>query len=198
MPSPSRPIVFAERLQLLLEQDLVTPPVTDFGVVVAEALAGGWRAFDHVFVVGLAAGDFPQRTTAGGILDRDDRRALIAAGLPIDEPDAWRGRESELFRVICAAPRQMLTLSWPVMDAAGREVARSAFVDEAAATLARGRGIADDDDALEEAGILERVPTNHALVPGFPVANDAAAIAHARNSAALENARTRSRTHGTV
>lgn len=182
--------VFTERLQLLLEQDLVTPPETDFGVVVAEAFAAGWRAFDHMFVIGLSAGDFPQRPTAGGILDRDERRALIAAGLPIDEPDAWRARENELFRVLCAAPRQMLTLSWPVMDAAGREVARSAFVDEAATTLARARGIEDDDDALEKAGVLERIPTNEALVPGFPVANDAAAIVHARSVSARENART--------
>jgi hypothetical protein len=182
--------VFAERLQLLLEQDLVTPPVTDFGVVVAEALAAGWRPFDHVFVIGLSAGDFPQRPTAGGILDRDDRRALIAAGLPLDEPDAWRARENELFRVICAAPRQSLTLSWPVMDAAGREVARSAFVDEAAATLARGLGINDDDDELENAGVLERVAINESLVHGFPVANDAEGISHVRAVSTRENVRT--------
>ena len=191
--SDSEPIaadVFSERLQLLLEQDLVTPPVTDFGVVVAEALAAGWRAFDHVFVIGLSAGDFPQRPTVGGILDRDDRRALIDAGLPIDAPDAWRARENELFRVICAAPRLALTLSWPVMDAEGHEVARSAFVDEAAAALARARGIEDDDDVLEKAGVLGRIPTNEALVPGFPVANDADAITHAHSVSARENTRT--------
>jgi RecB family exonuclease len=76
------------------------------------------------------------------------------------------------------------------MDAAGREVARSAFVDEAAAVLARSRGIEDDDDALEKVGVLERIPTNEALVSGFPVANDSAAIVHARSVSARENART--------
>lgn len=186
---------FAERLRLLLEQDLITPPATDFGVVVGEALATGWRAFDHVFVVGLSAGAFPQRPAPGGLLDRDDRLALIAAGVTLDDPDAWRLREQELFRVICAAPRQALTLSWPVMDASGRDVARSAFVDEAAVTLARALGVPDNDastdDALAAAGVLERVPTNEALVAGFPVASDTAAIAHARAGASRENARTR-------
>lgn len=184
--APVDAATFASRLELLLEQDLITPPLTDFGVVVAEALAAGWRAFDHVFVIGLSAGNFPQRPGTGGILDDDDRRALIAAGLHLDAPDAWRGRENELFRVVCAAPRASLTLSWPVMDAGGRDTARSAFVDEAAALLARSLGVADDDDALAKAGVLERVPTYEALVPGFPVARSAAAIAHAPATARRE------------
>jgi ATP-dependent helicase/nuclease subunit B len=180
---------FGERLDLLLDHDLITPPTTDFGVVVGEALAAGWRSFDHVFVLGLSAGTFPQRPSPGAILDRDDRRALIDAGLPLDPPDAWRSREQELFRVVCAAPTHTLTLSWPVMDAAGREVTRSAFVDEAASTLARSLSIENEDDALESAGILERIPTNAALVRGFPVANTSAAIDHARVLAARENDR---------
>ena len=189
--TPMDAAMFAGRLQLLLEQDLITPPLTDFGVVVAEALAAGWRAFDHVFVVGLSSGTFPQRPGAGGILDDDDRRALIAAGLPLDAPDAWRGRERELFRVVCAAPRTALTLSWPVMDAGGRDTARSAFVDEAAAVLARAHGVEDNDEALEKAHVLERVPTYEALVPGFPVARDAQVIALARAAAEREKGRSK-------
>jgi ATP-dependent helicase/DNAse subunit B len=182
---------FDESFDRLVDQDLITPPTTDFGVVVGEALAAGWRAFDHVFVIGLSAGVFPQRPASGGILDHDDRRALIAAGLPIDPPDAWRGREQELFRVICAAPRETLTLSWPVMDSAGREVTRSAYVDEAASVLARARSVVNEDDALENAGVLERVPTNETLVRDYPVANDAAALDHARIAAERENIRSR-------
>ena len=192
--SDSTPIdaaTFDQRLKLLLEQDLITPPATDFGVVVSEALAAGWRAFDHVFVVGLSAGEFPNRPTPGAILDRDDRRALIAAGLMMDAPDAWRDRERELFRVVCAGARVQLTLSWPVMDASGREVARSAYVDEAAAVLARHSGVVGTDDELVQSGLLERIATNEMLVSGYPVARDAAAIAHARIVAAVERDRTR-------
>ncbi|MDP1889515.1 MAG: PD-(D/E)XK nuclease family protein [Gemmatimonadaceae bacterium] len=187
--APVDAATFASRLQLLLEQDLVTPPATDFGVVVAEALAASWRAFEHVFVVGLSAGVFPQRPSTSGLLDRDARMALNAAGLPLDAPDAWRDRESQLFRVACAGARTTLTLSWPVMDPGGREVARSAFADEAAAALARALGVDDTDEALEKAGVLERVPTQLALVPGFPVAADADAVAHARAAADREHAR---------
>ncbi len=187
--APIDAATFGGRFKLLLDQDLITPPETEFGVTVGEALAVGWRAFDHVFAIGLSAGVFPQRSVSEGILDGDDRRALIAAGLPLDAPDAWRPRESELFRVVCAAPRQTLTLSWPVMDADGRDVARSAFADEAAAALARSRGLQEEDDVLEEAGILERMPTNQALVPRYPVARDAAAVAHAREAAARERDR---------
>ena len=188
--APVDAAAFAGRFGLLLDEDLITPPETDFGVAVGEALSLGWRAFDHVFVIGLAAGEFPQRSATGGILDADDRRALIAAGLPLDAPDAWRGRESELFRVVCAGAREVLTLSWPVMDAGGRDVARSAFADEAAAALARAHGVEDDDDELVTAGVLERMPTNQALVPGFPVARDAAAVSHARQVAEREKRRT--------
>ena len=181
--------VFAERLRLVLDQDLITPPVTDFGVVVAEALAAGWRAFDYVFVIGLTAGAFPQRPGADRILDQADRSALIAAGLPLDDPDAWRARERALFRVICAAPSTSLTLSWPVMDAEGREVARSAFVDEAAALLSHAAGVPDTDEALEAAGVLERIPTNVALVADFPVAESAFRVALAKIARRCEDER---------
>ena len=183
---------FGDRLALMLAQDLITPPSTDFGVVVAEALAAGWRSFAHVFVVGLASGAFPKRPAPGALFDPVERRALSAAGLALDPVDAWRDRERELFRVLCAGARETLTLSWPAMDAEGREVARSAYVDEAVATLARREGVAEADevdDALVAKGLLTIVPTHEQLVPRFPVARDAGAVAHAREAAARELAR---------
>lgn len=184
---------FLDRLTLMLAQDLITPPETDFGVVVAEALAAGWRAFDYVFVAGLSAGNFPRRSAPSQLFDADEREALIAAGLALDAPNAWRERERELFRVLCAGARVSLTLSWPAMDAEGREVARSAFVDEAAAVLARAQAIPDgeqQDAGLEREGLLVRFPTSDALVAGFPVAADSAAIEHARGAADRERDRT--------
>lgn len=163
---------FVDRLLLILAQDLITMPETDAGVVVAEALAAGWRAFDHLFVVGMSAGSFPKRPADGVLLDADEREALRAAGLPLDASDAWRDRERALFDVLCAAPRESLTLSWPALDGEGRETARSAFVD---VLLSRGE-------------IEEDAPEN-VLIAGFPVADDAAAVAHARVVAARETAR---------
>ena len=183
---------FAERFALMLSQDLITPPLTDFGVVVAEALAAGWRSFAHLFVVGLSAGAFPRRPAAGPLFDPRERRALELVGLALDPVDAWRAREQELFRVLCAGARETLTLSWPAMDADGREVARSTYVDEAASVLARRDGIAAGDDqdmALIASGTLRRIATHEQLVPGFPVVTNAAGFRQAQEGALRERAR---------
>lgn len=186
---------FAERLGVLLDEDLVTLPASDFGVVVAEALATGWRAFDHVFVAGLTAGEFPVRPGRDVLLDTDERKALIANGLPLDAPDAWRARERALFDVLCAAPRSQLTLSWSATDLDGRDVARSAFVDDIVARLAGELGAAraadDDDQALISAGILERVPSHAVITRGFPSVRDAATLTRAEEIGARERQRSR-------
>ncbi len=195
--TPSPPLLaadFANRFALMLRQDLITPPATDFGVVVTEALAGGWRSVAHLFVVGLSAGAFPRRPTPGPLFDPAERRLLAGAGLALDPVDAWRSRERELFRVLCAGARATLTLSWPAMDADGREVSRSTFVDEAIAVIARQEGLAENDDldqTLRARGVLTVVATHEQLVPGFPVVRSAAALARARQSAARERDRTR-------
>ncbi len=193
-----RPIdatVFVSRLSLLLASDLITQPETGYGVVVSEALAGAWRSFDHVFVAGLSAGAFPQRATASTVLTDADRHGLIAAGLPLDAPEAWRDREQELFRVLCAAPRHTLTLSWPAMDADGREVVRSAYVDAVADILLQMRGD-DREEDLETDATLVRMLPQQVFTPGFPIlprAETARVLAHAQQAAATEAARSRLR-----
>lgn len=160
---------FVDRLSLILAQDLITMPRTDAGVLVSEALAAGWRSFDHVFVVGLSLGSFPKRPSEGLLLHADEREALRAKGIPLDPSDAWRARERELFRVICAAPRSSLTLSWPALDAEGRETARSAYVDL----------VAGNTD-------VEVIQPDQVLTPGYPVARDSQALSQGREAAARE------------
>lgn len=172
---------FVDRLLLILAQDLITMPETDAGVVVAEALAAGWRAFDHLFVVGMSAGSFPKRPADGLLLDSEEREALRAAGLPLDAADAWRDRERALFDVLCAAPRESLTLSWPALDGEGRETARSAYIDLL---------LADAD--------LEVDAPEQVLVAGFPIVDSEAAVAQARTAATreLERAEREARSEG--
>ena len=180
--SPCDASSFGQRFALVLDADLITQPETGFGVVVAEALAVGWRAFDHLFVVGMAAGEFPRRPPPSALFAERDRRALIALGLPLDPADAWRTREQELFRVLCAGPSTTLTLSWPGMDSEGREMSRSSYVDVVIDQLHDG-----------ESRIV-RVPTQRILTPGFPlVARDfeAHAKAQVQHNIGIESTRSR-------
>jgi hypothetical protein len=184
---------FAQRLTLALDEDLIAQPESSFGVVVAEALAAGWRAFDHLFIVGMSAGAFPRRLPPSPVFGARERSAVRAAGIAIEPPDQWRQREEELFRVLCAAPRERLTISWPAMDADGREVARSAFVDDAI-TAAMQAASVTDEAALQTSGVMTRVAAEEVVTDGYPVlARDCAdsALAQARRVSAIEAMRSR-------
>lgn len=96
-----------------------------------------------------------------------------------------------------------LTLSWPSMDASGREVARSSYVDEiidvAVAAIAFREAVAESGDdelrmsLLVEHGVLVQLPTQQVLTPGFPLlarGYEDEALAHATHVASIERART--------
>lgn len=144
------------------------------GVQVLEALAAAHRGFDHVFLVGLESGIVPRRVPRSFLLAPDDRVALVAKGLPIDTPADWEQRERELFRVLVAAARRSITLSWSRTGAAGETTVRSPFIDAVA-----------ECSTPEEIGIA----SSAVLTPGLPVVRDAAVAAHAARAARIERAR---------
>ena len=187
---------FRALLDPLLTTDIVTEADTGFGVVVGEAMATAWRSFDHVFVAGLVAEEFPSRATVSPLMRDEDRLALIQAGLVIDEPRQWAAREEQLFRTLCASPRTTLTLSWSCMSGDGREVNRSRFIDDVAALLCPplvGDEM-DADQALSAAGLLVRVTPQQVIIDGYPLiaGTDARETAmHAISAADIEKRRTR-------
>ena len=124
------PGAFAARLRALCAGDVALWTETQHGVQLFEGPAAAYRAFDHVFVVGLESGQFPQRAPRSPLLGAWERERLVEAGLPLDPANAWDQRERELFRVLGAGAGTRLTLSWSRCDESGREVVRSAFVDE--------------------------------------------------------------------
>ena len=183
---------FLPQFDQLLDADVLHDTRTDFGVVVGEAMAMAWRAFDHVFVAGLQSDAFPLPSPVSPILRDEDRVALIAAGLPLDDPVAWPEREQELFRALCAAPRRSLTLSWSGSDGAGHEVLRSRFVDEVVDCLCPGAD--KPEQALMEAKVFTHMATQQVVIPGYPLitGTDAASTAmHAAVVSAREQRRTR-------
>jgi hypothetical protein len=145
---------FRARLAEVLSGDAVLWTATQRGVRVLEAHAAAYRSFDHVFLVGLSADRFPVRPPASPILDAPDREALIAAGLPLETHAAWNARERELFRVLVAASREPVTVSYPRLDASGWEAVRSALVDTLAAQL-----------PLDE----EHAPADRVVTAGVPL-----------------------------
>ncbi|MGE0552550.1 MAG: PD-(D/E)XK nuclease family protein [Gemmatimonadales bacterium] len=145
-----------ERLGTVLGGDAALWTTCRRGVQVLEGLAAAYRHFDHLLLVGLEAGTFPTRRPRSPILHEEDRRALVAAGVPLDLEPIWEEREESLFRsLVLGAPS--VHLSHAVLDASGREVIGSAFLDDAA----RIPGVAETS-----------IPTSRVLSPGFPLFDD--------------------------
>lgn len=188
---------FSAQLSIVLSEDLILQPETGFGVVVAEGFAAGWRSFQHLFVVGLASGEFPLPMPVSPLLSDGDRTSLIAAGLPLDPTSAWRSRERELFRVLCAAPTDSLVLSWPAMSSEGREVARSSYVQELIDEAALAAGPLEGeqpDETLQRVSKMLSVPPQEVITDGFPIVarlRTIESIEHARRVSAIERERLR-------
>lgn len=104
---------------------------TDFGdapqTLEAATLAAADRmrlaAPSHVFVVGLAEGEFPRQVGYSGLLTHEDRERLVAHG--IEMPGSFENRillEDMFFYRALTAPSRALYLSWPARLAAGARV----------------------------------------------------------------------------
>jgi hypothetical protein len=120
---------FLERLRIMLGGDVALWTETARGVVVAEALAASHRSFDHVFLVGMNAGQFPRRAPSSLLLAERDRQALRAAGLPLETAPEWEARERTLFRTLVGGARRSLTVSYRRLDDLGGLANPSAFVE---------------------------------------------------------------------
>ncbi len=167
---------FQAQLAELLTGDVAYWSRSMRGVRVLEAFAAAYRAFDHVFIVGLEAGLFPVRAPVSPLLDEAERQELATLGLPFESRAVWDRRERELFRTLTAAARRSLTASYSRLDASGREVTRSAFADQ----LAEDRG----------AGEVV-VPASAVLTPGARIFRDGDGLAHARHALGIERVRER-------
>ena len=161
-------------LREMMTGDIPLWTTVRLGVQVLEGLAAAYRPFEHVFVIGLEAGRFPVRPPRSPVLDREDREALVAAGLPLELDDAWESRERELFRSLCACAGAKLTLSYARLDVSGREVIPSTFVD------------AVGDVA---AVVLTEIDTSRVMTPGLPLVRSRGAAEHAHRAAKIERVR---------
>ena len=99
---------------LLRSSDLGHIPQTLDAVVLASAGKMRLDEPDHVFVLGLAEGEFPTAPSESGLLTHADRDALMANA--IDLPDCFENRiirEQVCFYKALTAPAKGLWMSWP-------------------------------------------------------------------------------------
>lgn len=169
---------FHEELTAFLSGDAALWTPANRGVQVLEGPAAAYRCFDHLFVVGLQAGDFPALAPRSSIIDETEREELAAAGLPVDRREVWDAREQELFRVLVAGAQRSLTLSFARFDEKGRDVVASSFVEAA-------RDVADCSSV--------EIATSKVVVDGTPLYSTAEALSHAVHGATIERIRETSR-----
>ena len=105
------------------------------GVLLAPMHSLHGLRFAHVFVGGLAEGEFPAPRRSGGFLDRRGRDLLQAGGL--DLPPERRATEDELWATASSRAGTGLSLWRPRFDAGGRPRAASWYWHDAATTGAR-------------------------------------------------------------
>jgi RecB family exonuclease len=100
------------------------------GVQVLEASAAVWRSFEHLFLVGLSAGEFPAEPAGRELFAEHEREARYAAGLPLDPARVWFAREASLLRMLVGGTRASLHVSYAYADANGSTQIPSAYFDE--------------------------------------------------------------------
>ena len=88
--------------------------------------------FAHVFVGGLAEGEFPAPRRSGALLDRRGRDVLLAGGLAL--PPEPRATEEELWATVASRADTSSSLWRPRLDEGGRPRAASWYWHEAAST----------------------------------------------------------------
>jgi ATP-dependent helicase/nuclease subunit B len=123
-----------------------------------------------LFVCGLTSRDYPQRHARNLLLADTDVDALRKAGIPLRKADELNREEGFLFQALLTRARDVLILSWPSHDAAGRKVPSSRFVmDLAAPVKARlcrsageiGMATASTHRRIESAALLEQLAVHH-------------------------------------
>lgn len=95
-------------------------------VAALPVLAARGRAFEHVLLLGMAEGEFPQRLPDPPLYSRRERALLGRRGLPIGNRDP--GDERSLFYEAIAAARRSLTLARTRLDAGANELPASPYL----------------------------------------------------------------------
>ncbi len=112
----------------------------DAPVVVLNVYQSRALEFDHVFIVGLAEKEFPQRGRQHPFLDDAQRADLRRRGVDLADTGHTAQEEMLLFYTAATRARRSLTLAYPSLDAQGRPALPSHYLEELADLFAPGPG----------------------------------------------------------
>ncbi len=105
-----------------------------------------------VFILGANEGVFPAYPSAQGLLTEEERRELIAQGLPLADSAEMRTAEERYFAYAAvAAPSERLVVSYVRGNAAGESLAPSALVDTLRRIFPRCRVLTVTGEEAEDA-----------------------------------------------
>jgi len=109
-------------------------------VVVLDVHRSRALSFDHVFLLGLAEKEFPQRGRRHPFFSDAEREDLRRRGVDLADTSHQAQQEMLLFYLAATRARETLTLAYPSLDAQGRPALASHYVEELAGLFAaRGR-----------------------------------------------------------
>lgn len=128
-PGPTRGEFVARVQELLASQTYREGELGEARVFVGNVAAAAGLRFRLVFIPGLAERRFPATVRPDPLLLDDERRTLSASLLTTEDKQE---RERRLFRDAVDAASERLVLSYPRVDANGREAVPSSFLLRAA------------------------------------------------------------------
>lgn len=130
------PAAWAAELRAVLEDTDVTLSTPHRrGVQILEGSAAAWRTFDHVFLLGLTAGEFPSEPQGRELFADHECEALYDA-LPLEPARVWFAREASLFRQLVNAATRSLHVSHAYADPEGNPQLSSSYFDEIVGSFA--------------------------------------------------------------
>jgi ATP-dependent helicase/nuclease subunit B len=133
---------------------------------VLDARALRWK---HVFLIGCSEGQFPRPFGESALLSEADRQAWTDHGLPLDTRNDLTAREMLLFYLAASRADRSLTLSYLASRSDGGASAPGSFLEALAEPLG---GL----DALDEAGLVSRIPPGQYALDFPDIASPAEAL----------------------
>ncbi len=106
----------------------IIPPAAD-QVIVANPEKSRLADIEAAFLIGMNDGVFPLRQAEDGVLDDEERDALLASGMRVAPGSKMRLLDEEFiaYRAF-TVPASRLYVSWPIADAEGKSLQPSPYV----------------------------------------------------------------------